>query len=85
MFIYAGDSLTSHKGHMFATKDYGDSHACARGYHGAWWYDSCYRSNLNGMYIIPTGVSPNHDGIVWSSFTGFDVSLKRSEMKIRPM
>ncbi|XP_025078913.1 angiopoietin-related protein 7-like [Pomacea canaliculata] len=78
----AGDSLTYHKGHGFMTKDYGDSHRCAGDYHGAWWYDNCFDSNLNGIYI-PTGVSPTYDGIKWSSFT--NVSLKRTEMKIRPM
>ena len=49
----ATDRLTYHNGMAFSTKDrdndeYGDN--CAVSYKGAWWYDSCYYSNLNSNY-----------------------------------
>ena len=45
----AGDSLSLHRGQPFATKDK-DRNRCAVTYKGAWWYDGCHRSNLNGLY-----------------------------------
>ncbi|KAL1396179.1 hypothetical protein pipiens_002738 [Culex pipiens pipiens] len=50
----AGDALSYHKGMKFSTfdrdNDEDDSRHCAEKYHGAWWYKSCYDSNLNGLY-----------------------------------
>ncbi|XP_025078919.1 ficolin-2-like [Pomacea canaliculata] len=80
----AGDSLTYHKGHEFLTPDRDSEYKCASGRHGAWWYDNCFYSNLNGIYR-PTATTPHADGIIWLSFAGYDNSLKRTEMKIRPM
>ncbi|XP_025078920.1 ficolin-2-like [Pomacea canaliculata] len=79
----AGDSLTDHKGHEFSTQNHGNE-LCANDWHGAWWYINCFTSNLNGIYT-PNSTAPPGDGIIWSSFTGVDVSLKRTEMKMRPM
>ena len=71
----AGDSLGSHRGMSFTTKDRDNDKNgggnCALGNKGAWWYNYCFHSNLNGRRI-----SWNH-GI--NSY-----NLKRSEMKIRP-
>ncbi|XP_058828836.1 microfibril-associated glycoprotein 4-like isoform X1 [Topomyia yanbarensis] len=62
-----GDSFEYHKGMKFTTFDRdNDEHKinCAVLHHGAWWYRSCYKSNLNGKYVH------GHDfqSMVWSTF-----------------
>ncbi|CAB1418433.1 unnamed protein product [Pleuronectes platessa] len=82
----AGDSLLKHNGMKFTTKDRDNDHSennCASFYHGAWWYRNCHTCNLNGQYLRGQHTS-YADGIEWSSWTGWQYSLKFSEMKIRP-
>uniref|UniRef100_A0AAV2IRI9 Fibrinogen C-terminal domain-containing protein n=1 Tax=Knipowitschia caucasica TaxID=637954 RepID=A0AAV2IRI9_KNICA len=82
----AGDALLKHNGMKFTTKDQDNDHSennCASFYHGAWWYRNCHTSNLNGQYLRGQHTS-YADGIEWSSWTGWQYSLKFSEMKIRP-
>ncbi|MBN3325021.1 FCN1 protein, partial [Atractosteus spatula] len=83
----AGDSLTSHNNQAFSTKEkdndsYGGGN-CATAYSGAWWYNVCHDSNLNGLYL-----KGHHDsfanGINWHSGKGYNYSYKYSDMKIRP-
>ena len=87
----AGDSLTTgsviHNGREFTTRDrdndrHGGGVNCAVAYQGAWWYDNCHNSNLNGLYL--SGANHNR-GIRWRLFnTAVDAySLKWSEMKLR--
>ena len=81
----AGESLISwHNGRRFSTRDNdndewsGDS--CAQAYgNGAWWYNNCYLSNLNGRYYN-TAIN-NDGGIVWSLWKA--TTLKFTEMKTR--
>ncbi|XP_032274793.1 fibrinogen C domain-containing protein 1 isoform X1 [Phoca vitulina] len=83
----AGDSLLKHSGMRFTTKDRDSDHSennCAAFYRGAWWYRNCHTSNLNGQYLRGAHAS-YADGIEWSSWTGWQYSLKFSEMKIRPV
>ena len=82
----AGDSFTSHNHNnmAFTTKDrdndrYGGN--CAVQWTGAWWYDSCHDSNLNGRYL---GQGQNSwQSVVWYDFRGVS-SLKFTEIKLRP-
>ena len=78
----AGDSLTAHhNGMQFSTHDSDNdmnSGDCALSYQGAWWYNACYHSNLNGQYL--SGASDNR-GIKWN--TAGSYSLKWSVMKLR--
>ncbi|XP_071808004.1 ficolin-1-like [Asterias amurensis] len=80
----AGDSLSYHNDLQFSTKDLDNDGLpvsnCAQRYHGAWWYNACHESNLNGEYH--QGPSTEF-GIIWKAWRGMSYSLKTTEMKIR--
>ncbi|CAI9734328.1 Hypothetical predicted protein [Octopus vulgaris] len=89
----AGDSLTSywekHDGMPFSTVDqdndgrYYDN--CADYYHGAWWFNNCFDSHLNGRYY-KKGHHNNYfvrDGVQWNSIH-LHSSLKKVEMLLKP-
>ncbi|KAL9974481.1 hypothetical protein ACROYT_G011517 [Oculina patagonica] len=84
----AGDSLNYHRGQLFSTRDQDNdnwaNNNCASNRHGAWWYDNCHRSNLNGIYRH-NNPSPSSACVMWYYWKGFYDSLKRTEMKIRPV
>ncbi|XP_019624213.1 PREDICTED: angiopoietin-related protein 7-like [Branchiostoma belcheri] len=82
----AGDSMAFHASMFFTTKDrdndVGNAN-CAQRYKGAWWYYSCHRANLNGLYH--GGAHESYaDGVNWRYWRGNHYSLKHTEMKIRP-
>ncbi|XP_051553826.1 ficolin-1-B-like [Myxocyprinus asiaticus] len=79
----AGDSLTYHNNSSFSTKDHDlTANRCPDNYKGAWWYDDCHKSNLNGPY--KNGPHESFaDGINWLSGKGYNYSYKYTEMKIR--
>ncbi|XP_028390983.1 ficolin-2-like [Dendronephthya gigantea] len=81
----AGDSLDVHNQMQFSTKDSdndvsGNNNNCAMNYEGAWWYENCYHSNLNGKYLGADDDSGS--GIKWLSWNVY--SMQKAEMKIRP-
>ena len=87
----AGDSMTRSgssnlNGMQFTTRDRDNDRNggnCAVSYQGAWWYNNCYHSNLNGLYL--DGRS-NNDGVVWRYFNATVSSyytLRYSDMKLR--
>ena len=67
----------------FTTKDRKNdllgSGNCAVQFYGAWWYKSCYYSNLNGQYLGAGQTTGK--GIQWNWKSE---SMKKAEMKIRP-
>ena len=73
-----------HNGCKFTTKDSDNDRAgsgnCAITFRGGWWYNACYESNLNVLYIGRD--SDNHKGIIWKHWKG-STTLKFSEMKLR--
>jgi len=78
--------LSYHNRHPFSTKDQDNdqnSGNCAVDFHGAWWYNSCYNSNLNGRYQN-VGPDPDINGIDWSTWNNAYFSMKHASMKIRP-
>ncbi|XP_033641624.1 ficolin-2-like [Asterias rubens] len=81
----AGDSLLSHNGRKFSTTDRDNDEAswsCADDWHGAWWYEQCFASHLNGVYL-PGPEKVYRRGIAWASWKGLAYSLKECSMKIR--
>ncbi|KAL9974203.1 hypothetical protein ACROYT_G011216 [Oculina patagonica] len=84
----AGDSLSYHRDQPFTTQDQDNdrfgSGNCAMRYQGAWWYNTCHLSNLNGLYRHGNP-SPKGDGVMWLYWKGDEYSLERTEMKIRPV
>ncbi|XP_071798784.1 ficolin-2-like [Asterias amurensis] len=76
-----------HDGMMFSTKDKqndNDEDGCAVRYHGAWWYNDCFKCNLNSRYYSRriTNDDSERDYIKWNTWNNKD-SLKTCEMKIR--
>jgi ficolin len=82
----AGDSMGGHNGMNFTTFDEdNDRHSginCAITFKGAWWYDKCHNSNLNGRYLSGHHTS-YADGVDWYTWRGHYYSLKTTEMKLR--
>ncbi|XP_011668937.1 fibrinogen C domain-containing protein 1-B-like [Strongylocentrotus purpuratus] len=61
----AGEGLNAANAQGFTTYDLDNDNLagnCAVDYQGAWWYQSCYTSNLNGVY----GIQNELRGIVWN-------------------
>ena len=78
----AGDGLAYHNGSRFSTRN-NDNDAwpynCAQRYTGAWWYEDCYTSNLNGQYFNTS--TSNNQGIRWWYWKS--TTLQFTEMKTR--
>ena len=88
----AGDSLTYtadpnlyHNGMKFTTRDNdndNNGYNCALRWHGAWWFNSCFTSHLNGHYHHNPFVTAAN-GTIWLHWRGWGYSLKFTEMKTR--
>ena len=83
-----GDSLGGHRGYSFTTfdndNDVRSSGNCAVAFQGAWWYNACHSSNLNGRYLGGPHAS-YADGVEWRTWHGYKYSLRFTEMKMRPV
>ncbi|XP_055950687.1 techylectin-like protein [Argiope bruennichi] len=84
----AGDSIVAHHDNAkFSTKDVDNDNYkngnCALTRKGAWWYNNCHHSNLNGLYWKGYHESVA-DGVNWYSCKNMNESLEFTEMKIRP-
>ncbi|XP_061386663.1 ficolin-2-like [Musca vetustissima] len=83
----AGDGLSFARGMKFSTKDHDNDESssnCAVKYTGAWWYEKCHDSNLNGSYLRGKNTKSGQ-GVVWYQFKGSDYSFKFVEMILRPI
>ena len=82
----AGNSLAYHNGMQFSTKDRDNDRysvgncVTTDAWQGAWWYNNCARSHLNGLYR--SGLSAGQ-GVTWYHFLNNWVSLKFAQMKLR--
>lgn len=86
----AGDSLTYHAGSKFSTFDNDNDGcvdcSCAQSRNGAWWYNWCDMSNLNGKYFEENyNNTPLYQGMYWDGFRGPSYSLRAVRMMIRPV
>ncbi|KAH8274148.1 hypothetical protein KR044_012499, partial [Drosophila immigrans] len=79
----AGDALDFHKNAKFSTPDRdndADSRHCGNNFKSGWWFNSCYMSNLNGVYNNAS--SSKKPGVEWRKWQ-FN-SLKFAQMMLRP-
>ena len=78
------DRLSSHNGMQFTTKDRGNDQSASGNYasipSGAWWFEGCYYSNLNGLYRFRTSWGNIH----WYPLAdGAEHAMKFTQMKMR--
>ncbi|XP_055545693.1 ficolin-2-like isoform X2 [Wyeomyia smithii] len=81
----AGDSLTRGLNSKFSTADQDNDSSkshCAVLYHGAWWYENCHLSNLNGKYVKGT-TSEYATSMCWNTWKGYYYGLKSSTILVR--
>ena len=78
------DSLSHNCGATFSTKDKDSDYwagNCAVNHQGAWWYNRCTQTNLNGLYSPTAGYEIT--GIYWyRRLPNTIVLLKRAEMML---
>ncbi|XP_052075408.1 microfibril-associated glycoprotein 4-like [Mytilus californianus] len=82
-----GDSLSYHTGNMFSTHDRDNDKyptSCAVNFKGAWWYQNCHLSNLNGAYLSG-GMGSYADGVIWKKWKGYYYSLKSTKLMIKKL
>ena len=89
--IFLGNASSSlPRDRPFTTGDHDNDHHRNRNcgnsiaFKGAWWYSACHASNLNGLYLRGNH-SSYANGVNWKGWKGYHYSLKRTEMKIRPV
>ncbi|XP_058126804.1 microfibril-associated glycoprotein 4-like [Anopheles ziemanni] len=78
----AGDSLSYHSGMKFSTFDRDNdasSDNCANKNTGAWWFNACDYSNLNGLYLNEV----ESKTMYWYYFKSGSHALAYSKMMIR--
>ncbi|XP_017867891.1 PREDICTED: ficolin-2 [Drosophila arizonae] len=85
----AGDALRYQQYSKFSTFDRDNDNStsnCAAQFSGAWWYNSCMYSNLNGEYLGGEyGNALAGRGVCWVQWLGVNYSYKRVQMMIRPL
>ncbi|XP_057680269.1 angiopoietin-related protein 7 [Corythoichthys intestinalis] len=84
----AGDSLRYHNNTNFSTLNKDNDKCvddCASLRKGGYWYNCCTDSNLNGVFYRYGEHMKSTDGITWYGWHGPNYSLKKVEMKVRPV
>ena len=83
-----GNSLEYQLGQNFSTPDRDNDNdkqkRCAKVCSGAWWYNHCCETNLNGLYFIGRKGRHAKRGIEWAAFRGHYYGMRFAEMKTRP-
>ena len=83
------DAMAMSNGMQFSTYDSDNdkySGSCTLLHQGAWWYNSCYRANLNGPHTTPSlaGVSQKWGRLIWADDASTYAYVPSVEMKLRP-
>ena len=68
---------------QFSTKDRDNDQYngnCATQWQGAWWYNACHHSNLNGLYR--SGLVGSQ-GVRWYRFLNNDISVKFAQNRTK--
>ena len=82
----AGDALEYHDGMEFSAVDRDNdktSGDCVANYKGGWWYNSCFHTNPNGLYM--DSAQNDKKSANWWEWKRSSEALKQIEMKIRPL
>ena len=80
----AKDSFGYHNGMKFSTKDSDNDRSksnCATVFKGAWWYNACYYSSLNGYYSKTKRIGGQY--LNWHGWKNSHEALKFDEMKLK--
>ena len=83
-----GESMVAegHNGQKFSTFDRDNDHwvnNSAASFKGAWWFNACRHSNLNGRYFHYGDYSSGSNGIHWYAHDKHKTSMLGAEMKMR--
>ena len=89
-YPYAGDAFLQYgTSYQFSTNDRDNDVStkknCAKKFTGAWWYAECHTANLNGRYLYGQDNQSHAEGVVWKPWRGYNFSLKKTEIKLRPV
>ncbi|XP_002741658.1 fibrinogen-like protein 1 [Saccoglossus kowalevskii] len=84
----SGDSLSYHDGQEFSTPDRDNDKSeptqCAKTYMSGWWFNNCFHSNLNGVYLKSGENDIIHGGISWTTLKASNISsIKQVTMKVK--
>ena len=85
---YGGSSNRNYQnGMMFSTFDRDQEYPrnCANRYESGFWFNMCFKANLNGPYRPSSSVEKDWHGIIWNYYKGGSYSLKFTELKMRPV
>lgn len=81
----ANDSMERQNGNKFTTydkdNDWSSRFNCAQRWKGAWWYNSCHDSNLNGIYPATSTIGGEY--VSWRRLYGTYGNIIYCEMKIK--
>ena len=87
---YGTDAMEYHNGQMFSTHD-NDNDAssgnCPFKEQAGWWYNECYRANLNGPHTLPStpGIDVTYARLIWYDGSRYrDVNSVEMKIRVKP-
>uniref|UniRef100_A0AAG5DNS5 Fibrinogen C-terminal domain-containing protein n=1 Tax=Anopheles atroparvus TaxID=41427 RepID=A0AAG5DNS5_ANOAO len=84
----AGDTLKYHHGMKFSTFDQDNDKSgtnCAQSIDGAWWFNSCFYSHLNGKYRKKgEHLNTQYHGVNWANLRTIDFLITDNDLTTPP-